>query len=520
MDWTQKRIKPQLAPFVQAQVFLNKLDQSTSVYLCVGPGHEEFEKKLERDGWVQDPDVLDTWFSSALWPHSTLGWPDPDGSDSLLNYFYPTSVLSTAREIITLWVARMVITGLYNIGKIPFSDVFIHPVIQDGQGRKMSKSLGNGVDPVDIIDEYGADALRFTLADLATETQDIRMPVQKKKLPDGRTINISPKFEKGRNFCNKLWQAATGFVMSNLEGYDPQPLDPATLPLEDRWILSRMTACQQDLDRALGSYRFNEAINALYRFMWDDYCSWYIEMSKPRLAGDDRSRTQQVLVFSLDRLLRMLHPFVPFVTEALWELLGQSAENRGLRNITQAEPALVAAQWPQAEDALNDPAVEAEMQTLHDTIRSIREIRTTVNERRGREKKPAIRSLPRAIIRADRGCVELLESRRDFVTLLAGCDLLEIGTDVQKPIGSLGRIDGAAQVYVPVADLVEINALRDDENAELTRQRAAYAREEARLANQGFVQRADPSVVEQARSRAAELSRKIELLEQHLADLG
>ncbi|MCZ6683982.1 MAG: class I tRNA ligase family protein, partial [Planctomycetota bacterium] len=251
-----------------------------------------------------------------------------------------------------------------------------------------------------------------------------------------------------------------------------------------------------------------------------DYCSWYIEMSKPRLAGDDRSRTQQVLVFSLDRLLRMLHPFVPFVTEALWELLGQSAENRGLRNITQAEPALVAAQWPQVEDALIDPAVEAEMQTLHDTIRSIREIRTTVNERRGREKKPAIRSLPRAIIRADRGCVELLESRRDFVTLLAGCDLLEIGTDVQKPIGSLGRIDGAAQVYVPVADLIEINALRDDENAELTRQRAAYAREEARLANQGFVQRADPSVVEQARSRAAELSRKIELLEQHLADLG
>ncbi|MCZ6683220.1 MAG: valine--tRNA ligase, partial [Planctomycetota bacterium] len=389
MDWTQKRIKPQLAPFVQAQAFLNKLDQSTSVYLCVGPGHEEFEKKLERDGWVQDPDVLDTWFSSALWPHSTLGWPDadPDADDTILGYFYPTSVLSTAREIITLWVARMVITGLYNIGKIPFSDVFIHPVIQDGQGRKMSKSLGNGVDPVDIIDEYGADALRFTLADLATETQDIRMPVQKKKLPDGRTINISPKFEKGRNFCNKLWQAATGFVMANLDGYDPQPLDPATLPLEDRWILSRMTACQQDLDRALGSYRFNEAINALYRFMWDDYCSWYIEMSKPRLAGDDRSRTQQVLVFSLDRLLRMLHPFVPFVTEALWELLGESAENRGLRNITQAEPALVAAQWPQAEDALIDPAVEAEMQTLHDTIRSIREIRTTVNERRGREKK-------------------------------------------------------------------------------------------------------------------------------------
>jgi valyl-tRNA synthetase len=172
------------------------------IYICCD---ERSGADFEKLGFVQDPDVLDTWFSSALWQHSTLGWPEPEKHDNLLGHFYPTDVLSTAREIITLWVARMVITGLYNIGELPFSDVFIHPLIQDGQGRKMSKSLGNGVDPADIIEEYGADALRFTLAELTTETQDIRLPVKAKKLPDGRSINISEKFEKGQ-LCNKLWQ--------------------------------------------------------------------------------------------------------------------------------------------------------------------------------------------------------------------------------------------------------------------------------------------------------------------------
>ena len=402
-------------------------------------------------GFKQDPDVLDTWFSSALWPHSTLGWPDADpGSPKTdLGCWYPTNVLITAREIITLWVARMVMTGLYNLGKIPFSDVVIHSVIQDGQGRKMSKTLGNGVDPQDIIDEYGADALRFTLADLATETQDIRLPVKPKKLPDGRKINISEKFEKGRNFCNKLWQAATGFVMRNLEGYAPAPLDPAKLGLENRWILSRMTACLEKLNSALERYQFSAAAAALYAFMWDEYCSWYIEMSKQRLAGSDRAATQQVMVHVMDQLLRMLHPLTPFVTEAIWAELSAVAPRRGLREVKAAEEAIVMAAWPKPDAALRDEVIESQMDILQGIIRSVRDIRTVVNDYRGKAKLPSMRTLPSVTVRADAETCGLVEAHRGMVALLGGCDALEAGPDKARPHGTMSRVMGSVQVFVP-----------------------------------------------------------------------
>ena len=536
-------------------------------FVCVRAENDrEVVKALEHIGFKQDPDVLDTWFSSALWPHSTLGWPDamesadtagkrttaqaeaygsssraavkprasshaPDKprasaravdrtSDApLLDYFYPTSVLSTAREIITLWVARMVMTGLYNTGKIPFSDVVIHPVIQDGQGRKMSKSLGNGVDPVDIIDEYGADALRFTLAELATETQDIRMPAQPKKLPDGRTINVSPKFEKGRNFCNKLWQAATGFVIRNLDGYDPKPLDPARLGLEDRWILSRLTACTEEVDRALSKYRCADAVGAAYRFMWNEYCDWYIEMAKPRLVGDDRATTQQVLVFVLDQLLRILHPIVPFVTEALWSELSGSAPRRGLRDIAQVEPTLITAAWPRGDATLRDEAVETEMALLQDAIRAIREIRTSVNGARSRQKLPAIRTLPSVVIRADDNVADLLTTHRGFLALLADCDRLDVRKDQSKPSGAISSVLDRMQVFVPVGDLVDLAQFVESQQAALDELRAAKARADKQLANENFVRRADPEVVEQARQRAADLTERIRSLEEHLSEL-
>jgi valyl-tRNA synthetase len=480
------------------------------------------QKRLEAGGFTQDLDVLDTWFSSALWPHSTLGWPDADPKDesNLLGYFYPTSVLSTAREIITLWVARMVMTGLYNIGDIPFRDVVIHPLIMDGQGRKMSKSLGNGVDPQDLIDEYGADALRFTLADLATETQDIRMPVVPKKLADGRTINISEKFEKGRNFCNKLWQASTGFLMRNLEGYAPRPLEVAALPLEDRWILSRMTACLEDLDRALGGYRFSEAMAVLYRFMWNEYCDRYIEMCKPRLAGERRAEAQQVLAYVLDRLLRMLHPFIPFITEEIWRKLGEAAPQRGLGAIGPAEPALVAAAWPEVDAALRDEQVESQMASLQAIIRGVREIRTVVNDFRGKKKQPSMRTLPSVTVRADDATCRLVETYRALVMPLAGCDSLEAGSQAAKRKGALSRVEGNIQVYVPVEDLVDLAEVKRAEQAKLGELAAAQERVKKQLANEAFVQRADPAVVARARQRAADLSSQIRLVEQHLADMG
>ena len=234
----------------------------------------------------RDPDVLDTWFSSALWPHSTLGWPE--ATPELAKY-YPTSVLSTARDIITLWVARMVIFGQFNNnGEVPFQDVFIHPVIQDGEGRRMSKSLGNGIDPVDIIELYGVDVLRYSLAAATTETQDLRMPVEQATLPDGRTVNTSKRFEEGRTFPNKFWNAAR-FALLNLEGYNPGPIDPAELAVEDRWILSLLRRAAEESTAALGSFRFADLAKGLRDFTWGEFCDWYVEFIKHRLR-DDSSR--------------------------------------------------------------------------------------------------------------------------------------------------------------------------------------------------------------------------------------
>ncbi len=338
------------------------------VFACVAPGNEAKEKELEAAGYERDEGVLDTWFSSALWPHSTLGWPDETPE---LAYYYPTSVLITSRDIISLWVARMVITGLYNVGDIPFHDVFIHPKILDGYGEGMAKTKGNGVDPIDVIEKFGADALRFGIAYLTTETQDIRMPVEfecphceklieqtkanrilprvkckhcgkefstqwaekdaDKALPRGAVV--SERFELARNFCNKLWNASR-FALMNLEGYTPGAVADADLLLEDRWILSRLATVTQETTAALAEYRYADAAKSLYGFAWDEFCSFYVEMVKARL-GDPAARptAQRILAHTLDTLLRLLHPMIPFVTEEVWQLLAEAAPQRGIANL-------------------------------------------------------------------------------------------------------------------------------------------------------------------------------------------
>jgi len=541
---------------------------NVKVYLCTS-SDDSLNGRLDSGKTVQeelaalefekDSDVLDTWFSSALWPHSTLGWTGENsnaeatggigtgraearGSLSLIDYFYPTSVLSTAREIITLWVARMVLTGLYNIGDIPFHDVVIHPVIQDGQGRKMSKTLGNGVDPVDIIDKYGADALRFTLAELATETQDIRMPVKKEKLPDGREINISEKFEKGRNFCNKIWQASTGFILARMEGFEPRPLDVDKLPLEDRWILSRLTGCINEMNTALAAYQFSAATQAVYRFFWDDYCNWYIEMAKSRLMatprGEDMAANgrghatptssesdtcRQVLAFVLDQALRLLHPIAPFVTEAVWEELNKACPRRGLKTIEDAatrEPALIAAAWPAADSSLMDTEVDRRMALIQSIIGDVREIRTTINGYRSKGGQSAVKTLPSATILVSAAQKDFLSSYHPMICSLGGCDAIEIRADQAKPDKALGRVRGLAPVFVPVTGLVDVAEVGKDLEKQLTDLRAALVKAEAQLANEGFVARADPAMVEQARARAAQLAQQIAALEDQLAGLA
>ncbi|MCH8969763.1 MAG: valine--tRNA ligase, partial [Planctomycetes bacterium] len=341
---------------------------------------------------VPDEDVLDTWFSSALWPHSTLGWPegvDQDresaraeargslGSASLLDYYYPTSVLITSRDIVTLWVVRMVLAGLYNIGKKPFHEVYIHPKILDGRGVTMSKSKGNGVDPLDIIEVFGADALRFGVAAMTTETQDIRMPVEyrcphcEKTTPQtannmferggnpvkvlackhckkefatrwadvavqeekGLALMVSDKFEAARNFTNKLWNAAR-FAFMNLDGAEPQTLTRSDLPAEDRWILAELSAVIRSTHEALANYQYSRATIGLRDFFWSRLCDWYLEMVKYRIAEDHAAAAaRQILAFCLDQVLRLLHPIVPFITERLWQTLNEIAPQRGLPGV-------------------------------------------------------------------------------------------------------------------------------------------------------------------------------------------
>ncbi len=378
--------------------------------------------------------MLDTWFSSALWPHETLGWPDYDhnpplageeskqtGKNEVLDYFYPGNVLVTARDIITLWVARMVLTGLYNMKDsprvvrgdldaqqmVPFHHVCVHPNMQDGFGQKMSKSKGNGVDPSDLIDKYGTDAVRFTIASFAGETQDVRLPISYEcphceelvesklyKIENGNVLVpasmkgrfpvpagqpkpvlvcpkcktesqfstplydaegnqpiarvVSERFEYGQNFCNKLWNACR-FAMLNLEGYTPGP-DRRTseLRMEDRWIFSRLSTVSEQLTTLLSRYQFDAATRALRDFTWNEFCDWYLEMIKPRLRDEaDRPAAQRVLVGVMDALLRMLQPFTPFITEELWQRLNEIAPERGLLNPEPAAESVMIAPWPE-----------------------------------------------------------------------------------------------------------------------------------------------------------------------------
>ncbi|MDH4239528.1 MAG: valine--tRNA ligase, partial [Phycisphaerae bacterium] len=305
--WSSKN-KPKAISQIAVQKGTDE-NGETVYYVCVQPDCQAIEKQLETEGWTQDNDVLDTWFSSALWPFSTMGWPDATPE---LKTFYPGNVLCTAREIITLWVSRMVMMGQYCVGDIPFSDVYIHAMIQDGEGRKMSKSLGNGIDPLVAINSHGADAMRFTLASMTTDTQDIRMPVQKMKLPDGRQENTSPKFDTGRNFCNKLWNASR-FALMNLEGVDPDKFDEAKMTITDRWILSRLAKTITETTESLEVFKYSEPLSQLYRFFWNDFCDWYLEWIKPRMQDEQQKPTaQNVLAFVLDQVLRLLHPFIPF----------------------------------------------------------------------------------------------------------------------------------------------------------------------------------------------------------------
>jgi valyl-tRNA synthetase len=442
---------------------------------------------------TQDPDVLDTWFSSALWPHSTLGWPEQTPE---LEKFYPTSVLSTARDIITLWVARMVIFGLFNRDEVPFRDVYIHPIIQDGKGRRMSKSAGNGVDPVDIMEIHGADALRFTLAAGATETQDLRIPVEPLKLPDGRVINTSERFEQGRNFANKFWNAAR-LTLMNLEDYTPAALDPQSLAIEDRWILDRLDCTIEEVTSDFDQFQFAEAARRLRDFTWGDFCDWYLEFVKGRLRdAEAKPNAQRVLATVLDALCRLLHPIIPFVTEQVWQGLNALAPERGLSRSEQAAESICIAPWPRSI-GWRDETARATVGLWCEVITALRNLK-------------AERNVPKesriAPILVARGAVaQSLMRGEAFLKGLLSAESITIVPEIQRPADCAVSVLPEVEVILPLEGLIDHEAERAKQRKSLADFERQIGSLETKLQNEAYVSRAPAEVVAQTRAKLAEL---------------
>ncbi len=441
----------------------------------------------------QDEDVLDTWFSSALWPFSTLGWPE---KTSDLETHYPNSTLVTDRGIIYFWVARMVMMGLEFMGRPPFRDVVIHGTILDAQGRKMSKSLGNGIDPLDMIGQYGADAVRFSLADLCTEGQDVRL--------------APTRFEKGRNFVTKI-QNGVRFALTTLSGEEPAAPGPPRL--EDRWILSRCQAAAREATAALEQYRFSEAAGVLWRIFWNELCDVYLELAKPRLrdAGADRARARATLADALSAALRLLHPLLPHMTEEWWRHF--RATSPGARAEGASSPDLIVAPWPRYAAEKTDAEAERVMERVLEVVTAVRNIRAKNNIPPGKPVKVVLSTTKPEDASA-------LEAGREVLKRLAGASDVSAGIRMTKPAASATEVVGGVQVFVPIEGIID----RDSEIARL--QHLLAEKESQRLAmtrtleNEDFLQKAPPAVVEQRRKALRAIGEEIEKIRRNLEDLG
>ncbi len=522
---------------------------------------DKFKADLENNGYRQSDDVLDTWFSSALWPHSTLGWPGPALPEARADRtapdwdkdrsYYPTSVLVTNRDIITLWVARMVLTGLFNLNRIPFSHVYIHPKVMDGFGEGMSKSKGNGVDPLDIIDRYGTDAMRYGMAKLATETQDSRLPVSNvcphcgkevpvkqehmymrtKKLacpeckkefrPGGPWPTDDPerptakqgsdRFEEGRNFANKMWNA-TRFLLMNLDGYTPGAIKLEELPTEDKWLLSRLATTTQAVTVALEGYHFSDVARLLYDFVWSEFCDWYIEMSKGRLKdAAARPLAQRVLAGVLDGILRLVQPVMPFVAESLWHALNETASERGLPSPTKAEESVVIAKWPTYPDAWISAEVESRFARMQDLVKSVREVR---NRYQVDDKTRLDVSVKCAeTVAAD------FNALATFIGPLAGIANLTAGPSATKPKQAGGIVRPEFEAYVSLAGLIDVTAEIARLQKQIADKRKSLEGTKAKLSNEKFVAGAPPEVVQQQRDLVADIEKQIAAMEENMKDL-
>ncbi len=427
----------------------------------------------------QDEDTLDTWFSSALWPFSTLGWPDKTPE---LEYFYPTDTLVTGYDIIFFWVARMIFSGIEQMGQAPFHTVFIHGLVRDAQGRKMSKSLGNGIDPLEVIGQYGADALRFTLATGNSPGNDMRF--------------TDEKVEASRNFANKLWNAAR-FILMNIGDSEVAPGLPAELALEDKWVVSRFNTLAKAVTENLEKFELGIAVQKLYDFIWDNFCDWYIELCKSRLQGEGADSARRVLVWVMTGMLKLLHPFMPFITEEIWQTLPHEGE------------ALMVSAWPVYDEALAFPAEEKEMERLMDAIRAIRNRRAEMN----------VPPSKKAQVYVETGFADTFTRGAVFMERLASASEVTVGERFDLP-GAVSIVTADATIKIPMDELVD----KEAERARLSKEKQTVQKQLdgalARLSNESFVLKAPANVVETARENAARLQEKLALLEQSLAALA
>ncbi len=430
----------------------------------------------------QDEDTLDTWFSSALWPFSTLGWPD---NTEELKYFYPTNTLVTGYDIIFFWVARMIFSGLEYTGKAPFNTVLFHGIVRDAQGRKMSKSLGNGIDPLVEIEKYGADALRFTLATGNSPGNDMRY--------------VPERVEASRNFANKLWNAAR-FVMMNLSDNEPTPYIPENLATEDKWVLSKFNELVRDVTDNLEKFELGLAVQKLYDFIWDIYCDWYIEICKARLNSDDtvgKETAKAVLVYVLSETLKLLHPFMPFITEEIWQALPHSGES------------IMISKWPEYSEKLSFSAEEKRFEMLMDVIRAIRTRRSEMNVPPSKKAKVYIATQTEDVFKEGTPYIEKLASASE-VTVDAEFDIP----------GAVTVVTDSAVAYIPMNELVDIEAERARLNKELAAAEGDKAFFEKKLNNPSFVEKAPAQVVEQQRASLKKALDRIEMLKDSLNALN
>src|SRR5690625_3502391 len=445
------------------------------------------EAPRDHENWEQDEDVLDTWFSSALWPFSTMGWPDTEASD--YKRYFPTQALVTGYDIIFFWVARMIFQSKEFTGEKPFEDVLIHGLIRDAEGRKMSKSLGNGVDPMEVIEKYGADSLRYFLLTGSTPGQDLRFHWE--------------KVESTWNFANKVWNASR-FSLMNMENFTYEDIDlSGELSLADKWILTRLNETIEHVTKNTNKYEFGEAGRHLYNFIWDELCDWYIEMAKLPLYGEDEKKkqtTRSVLAHVFDQTMRLLHPFMPFITEEIWQQLPHKGSS------------ITVSAWPKTRKEIHDEKASEEMQRLVSIIKSVRNIRAEVDTPMSKEIKLLIQAENETI-------VSELENYREYLERFCNPSELIISTSVEAPEKAMTQVVTGAELFLPLEGLIDIDKELERLENELDKWTKEVERVQKKLANKGFVNKAPEKVVEEERAKEKDYLNKQEKVKVRIAEL-